>query len=292
MIIEMMVVGTAITGFMIAAGIAREADKDLQRTVERKEQQEKKARRLLGVKIGVACFEPNGSVHDLEGEVINCILQTSGRCVTTNRHLIREHLKGLDVCKHDESLVNADLLIAGTVIEQTQKQNWVNNSPSYTKDFLAWVRSHYPYNIDGTSVYDCGQYHYLSQSTVDDRLSGRKILEKDISAEYQRETKKLPVEYRESTTTTVSLRVDFRCYSPQGEVMGAGVIVREIKDAGSEPRLSNLRSLASEIVDRIHVSTSDGSVEVWYGDARAMATTRRIQEDQWKLIESRKNGEG
>lgn len=216
-------------------------------------------RNLQGVRIGVACFESNGSVHDLEAEVMNAILESKGRCVTTNRKRVQSLMKGLDVADGGGKLVDADLLIAATVIESQQStgKRLGKTDVQYTDEFKAWVRSHYPEHCD---------------------YSGRPYKEQAaIGNKYRQATGKMPAEPT-PMEQVVEIRVDFRCFSSNGEVVGAGVLTQ---GQSSDPTLrlcreNVIRFLARELVNRIHVSSVQGGYEIWCGSRDAAIQVRTM----------------
>ncbi|MBI2590088.1 hypothetical protein HYW32_03670 [Candidatus Berkelbacteria bacterium] len=261
-IVELILVGVAVGMFFFGMGMTR---RESGASIKNKTPIKKD---LQGAKIGVACIEPNGSVHDLEAEVINAVLGNGGHCVATNRKRVHELMKGLDVTDGGGRIVNADLLIAGIVTEQTEELQ-LGGAATYTQEFIAWVFHHYPRALD--------RYQYFKSDYEiggDSRWKPYPEMDlKKIQAQYQKQMQVQTTVWSARKQSRRTVTVDFRCFSAYGEVMGAGVLTETVKNADSP---ASLLTLAQQIVARLHVHRSEAELELWYGDARAAAIHRPI----------------
>ncbi|MEK7183923.1 MAG: hypothetical protein AAB701_00140 [Patescibacteria group bacterium] len=82
---------------------------------------------LHKVRIGVACFQSNGSAHEIEGEIMNRILEGNGCCIVTNRKRAQELFKGLDVADAPSPIAEADLLVIGMMVTETSVGSSIND---------------------------------------------------------------------------------------------------------------------------------------------------------------------
>jgi len=123
MIIEIIVAGAAIMGLFgwvevklahkeSMTGLRQYPKNDLQR-----------------VRIGVACFQSNGSTHEIEGEIVSRILECNGRSIVTNRKRAQELFKGLDVADVVGLIptIEADLLVIGMMFIETSVGSSIND---------------------------------------------------------------------------------------------------------------------------------------------------------------------
>lgn len=221
---------------------------------------------LAGAVFAASITEPNGTPTRLEGEVEQCILSRGAECVPVNRQAVRESLKGLDVFDQLD-LTGADIVIAGTLLRSRTEQR--DKATGQTKDFVAWARQRH------SNAYFQG---YGYEGMYEDEVFYRNVKGgwKAVCSQYREETGQEPIQTFEVVASVrIDLSVDFRCFTRDGRIVGAGTLESYCSEGGD---LGVLRSFARQIVERIHVrELRDGELGIQIGQG-PIVPRRRVAE--------------